>query len=37
VLDVFVNSALALSETKSGANTLALILALRPSDATCAS
>jgi hypothetical protein len=35
LLDVFVNAALSLSETKSGANTLALILALRPSDPTC--
>lgn len=36
VLEVLARSALALSETKSGANTLALILSLEPPGAECA-
>lgn len=36
VLEILARSALALSETKSGANTLALMLALEPPGAECA-
>ena len=36
VLEILARSALALSETKSGANTLALILSLEPPGAECA-
>lgn len=36
VLDVFARSALALSGTKSGANNLALMLSLKPTNAECA-